>query len=119
MLALRAATPGRLQQMDGMLAMIDRAGLDADAADDAFHALEGHVMGFALWEGGMELGPPADLAAQATRFLRHLPRDRYPHVAKHIGQHLETTRPRSDSAFALTLEALLDRLEVLGRGPGR
>lgn len=116
MLALKAATPGRLQQMDAMLATLDRAGLDSEGADDAFHALEGHIMGFALWEGGMELGQPSDLAARATQFLRHLPRDRYPQVAKHIEQHLDTRRPRSDAAFALTLEAVLDRLESLARG---
>ena len=113
MLALPEPTPGRLAHMERMLGALERAGLSPDDADDAFHALEAHVMGFSLWEVGMDLGEPEDVAELAARFLEQLPHDRYPSVAAHIEHHVTTQRARSDGAFGLTLDAILDRIEQL------
>lgn len=110
-LALHAATPSRLRQMEMLLESLDVAGFPSDLADDAYHAIEGHIMGFTLWETGMRLGTQEDVAALATDFLKELPRRDYPNVVKHIEHHISAPARRYEGAFVFTLDLLLESLD--------
>lgn len=106
----RSPGPMRLRYMDTILAILTDAGLDATVADHAYHAIEGHVMGFTLWEAGMNLGTREELQAMGRAFLAELPVETYPNVAAHIEHHLEPRRPGDEGSFAFALDLLLDGL---------
>jgi len=101
----------RLRYMDSILGALRGAGFSAEMTDHAYHALESHIMGFTLWEVGMNLGSADDLAALATAFLQELPRDKLPHLAEHVEQHLKPRGPDDEGEFAFGLDLILDGLE--------
>jgi hypothetical protein len=82
-------------------------------ADHAYHAIEGHVMGFTLWEVGMNLGTREEIQALGRAFLAELPTEAYPSVTAHIEHHLEPRRPDDVGSFAFALDLLLDGLARL------
>jgi AcrR family transcriptional regulator len=103
--------PMRLRYMDTILATLADAGFEPTTADHAYHAIEGHVMGFTLWEVGMNLGTREELQVMARAFLAQLPAETYPSVAAHIEHHLEPRRPDDVGSFAFALDLLLDGLD--------
>jgi AcrR family transcriptional regulator len=107
----RGPGPMRLRYMDTILAILADAGFAPTVADHAYHAIEGHVMGFTLWEAGMNLGTREELQGMARAFLAELPVATYPSVAAHIEHHLEPRRPDDVSSFAFALDLLLDGLD--------
>ena len=106
-------SPARLRYMNSILGSLREAGFSEGQTDHAYHALESHIMGFALWEVGMNLGSAEDLAALATAFLEQLSEDEFPHVAEHVHQHLKPPDPKDPGAFAFGLDLILDGLERL------
>ena len=112
MLALRRPSPIRLRYMDSILGTLQAAGFDADQTDHAYHVIEGHVMGFTLWEAGMNLGSRADLEVLARTFLRQLPPD-LPNVVDHVHHHLKPPTPGDVGSFAFGLDLILDGLDRL------
>ena len=108
-----AVSQPRLRYMDALLGTLREAGFSAETTDHAYHALDSHIMGFTLWVVGMNLGSDDDLAALATNFLRDFPRDRMPHLAEHIEQHLKPRNPEDEGEFAFGLDLILDGLERL------
>lgn len=111
MLARQGSGPMRLRYMDTILAILADAGFEPTVADHAYHALEGHVMGFTLWEVGMNLGTREEVQALALAFLAELPVETYPNVAEHIEHHLAPRPPDDEGSFAFALDLLLDGLE--------
>jgi AcrR family transcriptional regulator len=103
--------PMRLRYMDTILATLADAGFEPMVADHAYHALEGHVMGFTLWEAGMNLGTREELQVMARAFLEELPTETYPSVASHIQHHLEPRKSGDVGSFAFALDLLLDGLD--------
>jgi len=110
-LSSTGVSAARLRYMDSILGSLRQAGFSADMTDHAYHALESHIMGFTLWEVGMNLGSDDDLAGLATAFLRELPRDNLPHLAEHVEQHLKPRNPDDEGEFAFGLDLILDGLE--------
>ena len=109
---LRAGdTPARFRYMDALLGTFRSAGFSASQTDHAYHAIESHIMGFVLWEVGMDLGTREELAAMATDVLNALPADEYPHLVEHIHQHLKPRDPEDPGEFAFGLELILDGFE--------
>ena len=106
----RSAGPMRLRYMDTILALLTDAGFEPTIADHAYHAIEGHVMGFTLWEAGMNLGTREEVQALGREFLAQLPTEAYPNVAAHIEHHLEPRRPGDVGSFVFALDLLLDGL---------
>ncbi|MDQ5840451.1 MAG: TetR/AcrR family transcriptional regulator C-terminal domain-containing protein, partial [Chloroflexota bacterium] len=106
-------SPARLRYMNSILGTLREAGFSEDQTDHAYHALESHIMGFALWEVGMNLGGAEDLATLATAFLEQLSEDEFPYVAEHVHQHLKPRDPTDPGAFAFGLDLVLDGLERL------
>ena len=109
----RSPGPMRMRYMDSILAILTDAGFEPTVADHAYHAIEGHVMGFTLWEAGMNLGTREEVQALGRAFLAELPTETYPNVAAHIEHHLEPRRPDAVSSFAFALDLLLDGLARL------
>ena len=103
----------RLRYMEAILGTLRRAGFSAEMTDHGYHALESHIMGFTLWEVGMDLGSVQDLAAKATDFLRVLEREQLPYIAEHVDHHLKPRRPDDEGEFAFGLDLILDGLERL------
>ncbi|MGH2384477.1 MAG: TetR/AcrR family transcriptional regulator C-terminal domain-containing protein [Candidatus Limnocylindria bacterium] len=110
-LSASGVSPARLRYMDAILGTLRAAGFSADMTDHAYHALESHIMGFTLWEVGMNLGSDEDLKAMASAFLQTLPRDELPHLVEHVEQHLKPPRSDDQGEFAFGLDLILDGLE--------
>jgi AcrR family transcriptional regulator len=110
-LGLHRPSPPRLEYMNAILRTFREAGFSEDLTDHAYHTIEAHIMGFTLWEVGMNLGTPDDLRSLAATFLASLPVEEYPHVAEHVAWHLEPPRPDDEGAFAFGLDLLLDGLD--------
>jgi AcrR family transcriptional regulator len=101
--------PARMRYMDSALGVYRRAGLTPASTELAFHALENHVVGYALQEVNFPL-EAEDLADAARGFLDKMPADDYPHLAEHIRQHL-THEDIESGSFEFGLEQLLDGIE--------
>jgi len=101
----------RLRYMESILGTLRQAGFSAEMTDHGYHALESHIMGFTLWEVGMNLGSREDLKGLAADFLQELPREKLPYLAEHIEQHLKPRRPDDEGEFAFGLDLILDGLE--------
>jgi len=101
--------PARMRYMDSALGVYRRAGLSPASTELAFHAVENHIVGYAVQEVNFPL-EAEDLAEAARGFLEKLPADDYPHLAEHIEQHLTHEEIESGS-FEFGLEQLLDGIE--------
>jgi AcrR family transcriptional regulator len=104
-------TPARVRYMEAVLGTLRRAGFSAGMTDHGYHAIESHIMGFTLWEVGMNLGTRDDLARLATGFLESLPARQFPHIEEHIRWHLQPADPSDEGEFAFGLDLILDGLE--------
>ncbi len=118
-LSLRRPSPGRLRYMNSILGILRDAGFSDELVDRGYHAIEGHIMGFTLWEVGMNLPPREDLERLATTFLGELDHDAYPHVVEHARHHMRKAPPEEIGAFAFGLELILDGLDRLRAGRNR
>jgi hypothetical protein len=103
--------PARMRYMNAALGAYRRAGLTPASTELAFHAVENHIVGYALQEVSFPLEAD-DLADAARGFLENLPADEYPYLAEHIHQHLTHDEIESGS-FEFGLEQLLDGIERL------
>ncbi len=105
-------SPLRLRYMDTVLGRLRSAGFSADMTHHAYHALDSHIVGFALW-----LLPFLAFAEQqpdfAERFLEELPTDELPHLVEHVHVHMEPAQPGEVSEFEFGLDLILDGLERL------
>jgi AcrR family transcriptional regulator len=101
--------PARMRYMDSALGVYRRAGLSPASTELAFHAVENHIVGYAVQEVNFPLEAP-DLAEAARDFLEKLPADEYPYLAEHVRQHLTHEEIESGS-FEFGLDRLLDGIE--------
>lgn len=101
----------RLRYMESMLATLRRGGFSPELTDQAYHALDSHIIGFSLWVGGMQLGSKEDIAVLAAAFLQRLRTEDFPYLVEHVEQHLKPADPNAKSAFEFGLDLLLDGLE--------
>jgi AcrR family transcriptional regulator len=104
--------PARLRYMDALLGALREAGFSADTTYHAYHALDGHIFGFSLWQAGHDYGDVqlADLAAAVERLI---PADEYPYLHEHGRQHFTDGPHRNVSAFEFALDLILDGLRKL------
>jgi len=106
-------SPARLRHMNGILGVLRISGFSPEMTDHAYHALDSHIMGFALWVASMNLGSEEDLKAMAAEFLTTLSREELPHLAEHVEQHLKPSDPNDEGEFEFGLDLILDGLERL------
>jgi AcrR family transcriptional regulator len=101
--------PGRLAYMNELLGCLREAGFSAETTYTAYHALDAHIFGFALWYGS-HTAIPSDVV---ERVARELSLDDYPYLAEHRDQHLTDGPHREVSAFEFGLDLILDGLRKL------
>jgi AcrR family transcriptional regulator len=109
------ATP-RLHYMEWLMRRLREAGFSSELTYSAYHALDGHILGFSMWQLGHAASAVAllgdrDVAEWAGEFLRRLPAEHFPHFAEHVHQHLAA--PKGDGAreYEFALDLILDGLE--------
>jgi AcrR family transcriptional regulator len=106
----------RLRYMEWLLRQLREAGFSPELTYHAYHALDGHILGFTLWQlghsaGAKELGDAQDLADFAAKFLRELRAGEYPYLAEHVEQHLAAFSDDGESEFEFGLGLILDGLK--------
>jgi AcrR family transcriptional regulator len=99
----------RMAYMEALLRRLRGAGLSAETTDHAYHALDSHIIGFALWHTGYSTAIRNTPNLDATFFVEVL-RD-YPFLAEHAQQHDQQRRPGEPSDFEFGLDLILDSLE--------
>ena len=108
--------PARLAYMEALLGTLRQAGFSAAMTDSAYHVIESHIMGYALWLTEMDLGTPEDLARMASAFVDTLPDGTYPYLVEHVGEHLKPRDPEDEGDYAFGLDLVLDGLERILAG---
>ena len=101
----------RLRLMNSILGGLREAGFSAEMTDHGYHALDSHIMGFTLWQVGMNLGSDEELKELATGFLERISASEFPHLVEHVQQHLKEPNPEDEGEFAFGLDLILDGLE--------
>ncbi len=100
----------QLRYMDALLGRLRQAGLTAELTHHAYHALDSHIVGSALWLA--RIPPKEKLDVLAADVLRQLPADQYPDVVLHVEQHLSGAA-RGMQFFEFGLDLILDGIERL------
>jgi AcrR family transcriptional regulator len=102
----------RLRYMDSLLGRLREAGFSADATYSAYHVLDGHIFGFAIWEASHTFTPEqAEDIAEAVAST--ITPEAFTHLHEHARQHMTDGPHREVSAFELGLDLILDGLEKL------
>ncbi len=104
--------PARLRYMDALLGRLRQAGFSADMTHHAYHALDSHIVGFALWQAGIATAAP-QLPDLAATFLQRLSVEEFPYLIEHIEQHTRPDSPDGKTEFEFGLDLILDGLERL------
>lgn len=98
----------QLRYMDLLLKRLREAGLSPELTHHAYHALDSHIIGSALWLA--RIPPKAELDAMARNALAQIPPDIYPDLVLHIEQHLSGAA-RGLKFFEFGLDLLLEGIE--------
>jgi AcrR family transcriptional regulator len=112
----RVPRNARIRYMEWLLGRLREAGFSPELTYHAYHALDGHILGFTLWELGHSAAANAmrddkDFADFAASFVRELRAADYPYLAEHAEQHLAAAGDDGASEFEFGLDLLLDGLE--------
>ncbi|WP_027892009.1 TetR/AcrR family transcriptional regulator [Calidithermus chliarophilus] len=102
--------PARLRYMDSLLRCLREAGFSAYAAHRAYHALEGHITGFTLWQASLPIRK-ADVPNLVANFLERISVDKYPYIVEHMQVHLALLGQEGEGDFEFGLDLILDGLE--------
>ena len=106
-------SPSRLEWHERVLRTLREAGFSADLTHHAYHALESHITGYALWQVSLPFETRAEMLDMAQVFLRDFPVDDHPYMFEHIQQHLDPSSPDGKTEFEFGLDLILDGLERL------
>jgi AcrR family transcriptional regulator len=112
----RVPRNARIRYMEWLLGRLREAGFSPELTYHAYHALDGHILGFTLWELGHSAAANAmrddkDFADFAASFVRELRAADYPYLAEHAEQHLAAAGDDGASEFEFGLDLILDGLE--------
>jgi AcrR family transcriptional regulator len=121
-----ARMAGRMRYMNAMLACLRRAGFSLAQTDLAYHTLDAHIVGGALWGVGIrqiasEFAPESDgdgVAGLAGWFRDSLSGGEFPYLVEHVDFHMSPEAAQQDT-FEFGLEVILDALERLPRAGER
>jgi hypothetical protein len=94
--------------MDVLLRRLRESGLTPELTHHAYHALDSHIVGSALWLA--RIPPKAELDELARDVLSRVPADIYPDLVLHIEQHLSGAA-RGLKFFEFGLDLLLEGIE--------
>src|SRR5438874_1623411 len=97
---------------DRLLGRLREAGFSAQPTYHAYHVLDAHIFGFALWQTSHSYNAE-EVSDLVGTFERMIPAHEYPYLHEHAEQHL-TEGPLHDvSAFELSLDLILGGLEKI------
>jgi AcrR family transcriptional regulator len=108
--------PARLRYMDALLGRLREAGFSAETTYHAYHVVDGHIFGFALWERAHSFGDQ-DASAMKAAFERMITPEDYPYLREHGEQHFAEGPHHDVSAFELGLDLILDGLRTMKDAP--
>jgi len=108
LMSSRGIRPARLAYMNDLLGRLREAGFSADTTYTAYHALDAHIFGFALWLASHTVSDE-----DAERLARTIRLDDYPYLAEHRDQHLAEGPHHDVSAFEFGLDLILDGLRKI------
>lgn len=109
--------PANLRHHDAVLGVLGEAGFSSATATHAYNLLDSYIYGFALQEKSLPFGSAEELAAMGEDFLRQIPPDEYPHLAR-VARELLEARFDYAKEFEVGLELILDGIERI-RPSGR
>lgn len=92
----------RLRNSDALLGAMRRAGFTANQTHLAYHVIESHIIGSAMWFASI----PADVDARAAEAVDGPILADYPHLREHIDLHARGIA--SGNTFTTGLDLLLD-----------
>ncbi|HET7353343.1 MAG TPA: TetR/AcrR family transcriptional regulator C-terminal domain-containing protein, partial [Gaiellaceae bacterium] len=100
----------RLRYIDALLRTLREAGFTPEQAYHAYHAIDGHTVGFTMWELG-HTSPWTDAAVETA--MRLIESGDFPYLLEHGQQH-ELDHDVSGFEFGLDLvfDGLRDLLET-------
>jgi hypothetical protein len=98
--------------MDAVLGTLRQSGFSAELTHHSWHALDSHIVGFALWIAGLP-ATGAELREMAATFFEAFPLDELPFLAEHAAYHMRDPDPKDEGEFAFGLNLILNGLERL------
>lgn len=113
------STPSRVslaqvRYMDALLARLRAAGFSARMTHHAYHALDSHIIGTALWMAGIAAAiPKGRLPDVAQAVLQRVPVAEYPAFHEHVQVHLTKAAQGDKNPFEFGLDLILDGLDEL------
>jgi AcrR family transcriptional regulator len=102
--------PALLAYGEALLARLEEAGFSDDDAYHAYHVLDAHIFGYALWLAGHMFSTEKQAAAR-QRVAARLQSGGHPHFAKHIARHRVDGPHREVDAFEIGLDLILKGLD--------
>ena len=110
----------RLHYMDALLGCLREAGFSPLQTHHVYHALDSHIVGSTLWEGGYrQWAKKVDLDAVAKAVFELLPRDEHPYFYEHVQQHVSGATKGEKTEFEFGLDLILDGVERMLPPPRR
>ena len=101
--------PARVRYIEALLRRLREAGFSTDLTDQAYHALDSHILGSTLWaEGYTAVVKDHDFARTLPR---QFPVDDYPYFWEHAREHATKAGSGGKSVFEFGLDLILDGLE--------
>jgi AcrR family transcriptional regulator len=116
MMRVTSVSETRLRWNEWVLRTLREAGFSPNLTHHAYHQLEIHITGFALWRATLPFETHEELVEMAQRFLPTFPVDEYPFFVEHIREHLDPPGADEPSEFEFGLDLILDGLERLRDG---
>lgn len=113
------ASEARFAWMDGILQCLRQAGCSVELTHHVYHALDSHIVGFALWAGSFTVAQE-DLPAMAERLAARFSLQRYPYLLEHMRYHQEEPHPNPEHAgseFEFGLDLILNGVPQLNPEP--
>ena len=103
--AFPRALAARIRYIEALLATLREAGFTPEQAYHGYHALDGHTVGFTMWELGHSV--PDDAVVEDVRRL--VARGDYPYLLEHAREH----DADHESGFTFGLDLVFDGLRRL------
>jgi AcrR family transcriptional regulator len=105
---------GQLRYMEWLLRSLREAGFSPRMTHHAYHILDSHIIGSALWEAGITAAiAKGALPDLARTVLARVPIGEYPYFHEHAQQHIGKLTKGDKHPFEFGLDIILNGLERL------
>ena len=104
--------PARLRYMDLLLGRLREAGFSAETTYHAYHVLDGHILGFSLWETSHTY-TAEEVSNFEAKVAQTITADAYPYLREHVEQHSDEGPHHEVSAFEFGLDLIVDGLKKI------